>query len=315
MELEALEAIYGDDYKSLEPGSIFEITLVPEQGAGDDVNHVSIALKVVYTPTYPEAAPELAVRAVKRGALTDEGLAEIEQKLKDAASGDELLGTAMVYALAEICIEWLVENNKPEMTMHEEMMERLRKEEEAKAAAAQQSGGGAVDVSDGGGPTSLIAQHKKGQKGKSSGPDGSWRADAEASSGFDAGTHTPVTVESFAAFRKEWDAQRWAAKQAKLEEGRKKGGRNVAHADEGLTGRQLFERGGLSLIDTDAGALDEDEVDLMSAPREAAKEESGEQQQQAEGEGGASSGGVLASVGDEALFDADDDEDLPDDED
>ena len=193
-------------------------------------------------------------------------------------------------------------------------MERLRKEEEAKAAAAQQSGGGAVDVSDGGGPTSLIAQHKKGQKGKSSGPDGSWRADAEASSGFDAGTHTPVTVESFAAFRKEWDAQRWAAKQAKLEEGRKKGGRNVAHADEGLTGRQLFERGGLSLIDTDAGALEEDEVDLMSAPREAAKEESGEQQQ-AEGEGGASSGGVLASVGDEALFDADDDEDLPDDED
>ena len=90
MELEALEAIYGDDYKSLEPGSSFEITLVPEQGAGDDVNHVSIALKVVYTPTYPEAAPELAVRAVKRGALTDEGLAEIEQKLKDAASGDEL---------------------------------------------------------------------------------------------------------------------------------------------------------------------------------------------------------------------------------
>jgi len=70
----------------------------------------------------------------------------------------------------------------------------------------------------------------------------------------------------------------------------------------------------LSLIDTDAGALEEDEVDLMSAPREAAKEESGEQQQ-AEGEGGASSGGVLASVGDEALFDADDDEDLPDDED
>ena len=68
MEVEALEAIYMDDFKRLEDGAgalaAFEVTIVPEQGADDDVNHVSIAMHVAYTETYPEAAPELRVRAV-----------------------------------------------------------------------------------------------------------------------------------------------------------------------------------------------------------------------------------------------------------
>ena len=37
METQALEAIYGDDYKKLdEPPNAFEVTLVPEAGAGVD---------------------------------------------------------------------------------------------------------------------------------------------------------------------------------------------------------------------------------------------------------------------------------------
>ena len=112
MEQQALEAIYGDDYKKLDAGG-FEVMLVPEAGAGEDVNHVSVALHVTYTPTYPEAAPELSLRPVRRGGLTDELVAECEALLREAASSEELAGTAMVYALGEKCVEWLVELGDP----------------------------------------------------------------------------------------------------------------------------------------------------------------------------------------------------------
>ena len=111
MEIQALEAIYGDDFKRLDDGAglaKFEVTLVPEAGAGDDVNHVSVAVCVTFTPNYPEAAPELSVRAVRKGALTDELVAECEQLLRDEASSEELLGTAMIYAIAEKGQEWLI---------------------------------------------------------------------------------------------------------------------------------------------------------------------------------------------------------------
>ena len=171
-ELEALEAIYGDDFKKLDDSPpTFEVTLVPEAGAGEDVNHVSVALKVVYTPTYPEAPPELELRAVRRGGLTDEGLVECLQLVRDAASSDDVLGMAMVYTLAEKCIEWLVDHNKPEMDMHQEMMERLKME----SAKQQQDDDDAVDVSDGG-AKSLRDAHSKSRKGQAGGPEGTWRA-------------------------------------------------------------------------------------------------------------------------------------------
>ena len=314
MEVQALEAIYGDDYKKLDdPPNSFEVTLVPEAGADEDVNHVSIALRITYTPTYPEAAPELSVRPVRRGGLTDDGLAECEKLLREAAVSEEVLGTAMVYVLAEKCIEWLVEHNKPEMDMHTEMMERLKAQEVARGDDEEE-----VDVSDGaGGGRGKLREQAKGAR-KAGGTEGSWRADVNAGPA-DDGTHTPVTKESFALFRKEWEAQRAAAKEAKEKKLSKAAGRNAA-ADSYLSGRQLFERSGagaLDLIDADAGALEEGEDDVMCAPREAAEPPGGEGADES-GEGGGPSGSMdvalLDTVGDEALFE-DDDEDLPDDED
>jgi hypothetical protein len=77
MELQAIEAIYADDYKKLDEctaggTATFEVTLVPEAGAGEDVNHVCVAMRVAYTATYPEAPPELSLRAIRKGELTDE---------------------------------------------------------------------------------------------------------------------------------------------------------------------------------------------------------------------------------------------------
>lgn len=299
------------------------MTLVPEAGAGEDVNHVSVAMRVTYTPTYPEAPPDLSLRPVRRGGLTDEGISECEGLLREAAASEELLGTAMVYALAEKCIEWLAEHNTPEMDMHAEMMARHRAQEDAAAAQPGGDGEDAVDIGDGGG---ALRGRNRGT-GAAGGTEGSWRRDVggDAAATSPAGAYTPVTPETFAAFRKEWEAQRAAAKAAKRGTAAGKD-RNRATADDGLTGRQLFERGdGSTLIDSDAGALADGEEDVMSA-REAMEEDAaaaagvgaGAAAAQGEGDGGGESAGVttalLEQVGNAALFD-DEDEELPDDDD
>jgi hypothetical protein len=309
METQALEAIYGDEYKKCDDGG-FDVTLVPESGAGEDVNHISVALHVAYTPTYPEAAPELSVKIVRRGGLTDEMVGECEQLLREAAGSEELLGTAMVYALADKCIEWLVEHNKPEMDMHQEMMERLKKAQEA-------DDDGAVDVSEDGGAATSLRKGSKGGKGGKGGAEGTWRAEQGADAMAPDEVHTPVTPETFATFRKEWDVQRAAARANKLAGGSTARGRNVASADDGLSGRHLFERSGASLVDTDAGALDDGEEELMTT-RDATASEPSDAAAAGGAEGGTASSAepeaaLLAAVGDADLFD--EDEELPDDED
>ena len=101
MELQALEAIYMDDYTRIEGTEppAFELKVEPETGAGDDVNHVSAVLRIAYTSTYPETAPEIAVR--KTRGLEDGFVTQLEALLRDASQSEELLGTAMVYALVE----------------------------------------------------------------------------------------------------------------------------------------------------------------------------------------------------------------------
>lgn len=307
MELEALEAIYMDDYKKLDAPTAggtatFEVTLVPEAGADEDVNHVSVAMQVAYTPTYPEAPPELKVRAVRRGGLTDELLSELEAQLREAAASEELLGMPMVYALAEKAQEWLVEHNKPEMDMHTEMMQRL-------AAQAQDAPSEPVDVSDGGAEAASLRDQRKKRGGATDG-EGTWRADPLNQAL--TGNFTAVTPETFAAWRADFEARQ----AAKAETASGKGGSSQnkkAGVEEALTGRQLFERGGGGLLDADAGALEEGEEDLMSAPREGATAEGEGGAQAAEAAAAAEGGSVLEAVGDESLFD--DDDDLPDDED
>lgn len=322
MEVQALEAIYGDDYKRLEGDgpAAFEVTLVPEAGADETVNHVSVALKIVYSETYPEAVPaEISLRPVRRGALTDELIGECETLLRETAGSDELLGTAMVYMLAEKCIEWLVEHNQPELDMHQQMLQRLELEKAKQQAAS--GGGGAgedepVDVGDDagvGGKGGL--RRKKVELGDGTG--NAWRRDPDgpeydpvAEAAKKGVTYTPVTVESFAAWRKEWDAERALARAATVKGDK----RNVDVATDGLTGRMLFAEGGAAgLIAADAGALEEGEEDIMSAPRAAVDDAGGT----AGGGGGESSAGsnVLDAVGDDTLFDDEDLDDLPDDED
>mgnify|MGYP001273472050 CR=1 FL=1 len=172
----------------------FEITIVPETGG--DNNHVAAALKVKYSPTYPETPPVLHVRRVK--GINEEQVTELEELVRLEAENEDLLGCAMVYMLAEKMQEWLQENNEPEVRdMHSQMIKR----QQAEAAAAAEAQGGDDDEeeeqSQGGGRL----RDRKGPAG----PEGSWRA-STADTSFHVGV-TLVTAETFAAWRVEYDAE------------------------------------------------------------------------------------------------------------
>ena len=313
MELQALEAIYAGDFKQVgDAAGDFEITLVPEAGADEETNHVSIALHVTYTPTYPETAPTLGVRPVRMGGLTDPLLDECAALLREAAESEECLGTAMVYALVEKATEWLVEHNSPEMDMHTEMMMRLKAErgdapegegegEDEDDAAVQPAAGKGGRGGRGGG------KRGRGGGGGSGGPVGSWRADpAEAAAAGE--DYTPVTPESFAEWRLEWDAARLASKRAALEARAKSGGGAKSAAEGELTGRMIFESAGASegasMLLADAGELLDGEEDEMLGARDGAAAAGA-----AAGQADAGPSALLDEVGDEDLFD--EDEELP----
>lgn len=60
MELEALAAIYMDDYKRIDDGTgepTFELQLVPVTGGEN--NHVSLCLRVTFPASYPETSPPI----------------------------------------------------------------------------------------------------------------------------------------------------------------------------------------------------------------------------------------------------------------
>ena len=307
MELQAMEAIYADDYKKLDENTAggtatFEVTLVPEAGAGEDVNHVCVAMRVAYTATYPEAPPELSLRAIRKGELTDEMIADFEKLLREAAASEELLGTPMVYGLGEKVKEWLVEHNKPELDMHSQMMARL-----AAAQKAQAEDDEAVDLSDTGADGGSSTLRGKPRKPGGNEPEGSWRADPLQQAL--TGEYTPVTPETFKTWKADFDARQAAAAASSGKSGAGAG----AGGSSSLTGRQLFEgKGGLSLINSDGPALEDGEDDLMSS-RAADEDDDDDDEEDEDDDGGAAAAAVLDTVGDEALFD--EDEDLPDDED
>eukprot|EP00966_Prymnesium_polylepis_P294553 6801838-Prymnesium_polylepis.1 len=195
MELEALEAIYMEDYTRLEgvePPS-FELKLVPETGAGDDVNHVSIVLCVVYKPTYPEVPPELTVRPVR--GLDDTQVDELKNVVVEASQSEELVGTAMVYAIVERAQEWLVQHNMPEQDLHAQMMARLQ---EGGSSAAADDADGADDGRSSASQQSLREKAKASRKAGGI-PSDDWRADPANAAA--AATQTPVTPETFAVWR------------------------------------------------------------------------------------------------------------------
>ena len=233
--------------------------------------------------------------------LNDEQVGECEAMLRAAAASDELAGSAMVYSLAEQAQGWLRDRNEPEVDMHTAMLARQQ------ASAAACGGGEAECLADA--PSGGASGRRKGPEGVG---EGSWRADPAAAAL--GGAFTPVTPESFAAWRAEYDAEqkeRALERAAALSKRRGGGGGGGGGGGAvGQTGRQLFESKGAVLVAEDAGDLGEGEEDVMAARREGSDGAASEQEGEGEGELEAT---LLEAVGDANLFDDDDLDDLPDD--
>jgi len=128
MELEALEAMYMDEYKSIDATS-FSIRLVPVQGGTEEENHVVVDLVCKYTPKYPEELPDLSVKVVR--GLTDKQVVALTGVITVCA--EENIGMPMVYTITDVVVQWLLDNNRPmsDGSIFAEMQERERLKKEA----------------------------------------------------------------------------------------------------------------------------------------------------------------------------------------
>jgi len=122
LELEALESIF-EEGKELEKISPTEFLLKFKPFPQDEEeNHVGVILRIAYTDEYPETAPEWELKEMWENCMSDQKLADLKGKVEEAIESS--LGMAMVYTIAEICQDWLKENNVKALSMHEEMMKR-----------------------------------------------------------------------------------------------------------------------------------------------------------------------------------------------
>ena len=227
MELEALEAIYGDDYVPSSSGSGREgaVQLVPLPGEGEEENHVALTLSFLFPETYPDVVPEITLES-QRG-LKEDALNELRAKLKGEA--EESVGMPMIFNLAESAKEWLMERNiksEDSMSMHEQMVERQRKAKEKE-----------------------LAEQKKKEDEAAAARSG---ADKGGSGGNAAVMGTPVTRETFEAWKKAFDAEM-------LEKYPERRPENTGKP----TGRELFEK---NMANEDArDAAKEANVDALVA--------------------------------------------------
>ena len=180
--------------------------LIPCPGEGDDANHVSLTLRFVFPESYPDVVPSIDLSSGK--GLKDEALEELHAKL--ASEAEDSVGMPMIFNLAESAKEYLLENNvksEDTMSMHEQMVERKRRAKEAEDEAKRKA---------------EEAAEKAAAKERQKNGDAASRA----------ALGTPVTPESFAAWKQKFD-----------EEMRAKNPEVVDETQKGkLTGRQLFER-------------------------------------------------------------------------
>lgn len=155
LELEALTSIF-EEGKELEKLSDTEFLLKFKPFPQDEEeNHVGVTLRIAYTDEYPDTAPDWEVQDVV--GLGDPKLDELKGKIGEAIN--ESLGMAMVYTVAEMCQDWLKENNVKELSMHEQMMKRLGGDEEEQDDEEGESGD-EVDIAD------QLEQEWKGLKEK-----------------------------------------------------------------------------------------------------------------------------------------------------
>ncbi|KAG7393414.1 hypothetical protein PHYPSEUDO_009618 [Phytophthora pseudosyringae] len=251
MEVEALEAIYMDDFTKLSDKPLtYQVLVVPNQDGENNFGAlgcrccgfaiVALVLKAEIPETYPDVEPKIEV-VVKKG-LADSQVKEIKQVL--AQQVEENMGMAMMYTLSEAVREYLVENNREgnDGSEHQEMLRRmeLKKKKEDKVEADKLE------------EANASAEEKRSEfHGKD-------RVCLLSCDG------TPVTVEAFAVWKATFDAETTDTKNTSVKD----------EATAKLTGRQLWSKG---LITEDGAVEAEAEVEGEDADTNIEGEDAAEQ--------------------------------------
>lgn len=236
-EVEALKAIYPEEFESLtSKPTTFKIHLVPNPG-GSGENHVGVALLCEFPETYPDTVPVVKIE-VEKG-LGKKHSEELQELVNTRAT--ENIGTPSIYVLAEAVREWLLDNNiagqdgsmYAEMTRRMQMKDVKEKKMAEKAAAVAMADSEGVEIAVDPEEEERIRRRQAG---------------------------TPVTVESFLRWRAAFEEE-----QAIKSAASGSGGTEKDAQSEQPTGKQLFlsnRAGGLESEDTViAEAEDLEEVD------------------------------------------------------
>eukprot|EP00276_Gloeochaete_wittrockiana_P007861 CAMPEP_0184663200 /NCGR_PEP_ID=MMETSP0308-20130426/47021_1 /TAXON_ID=38269 /ORGANISM="Gloeochaete witrockiana, Strain SAG 46.84" /LENGTH=201 /DNA_ID=CAMNT_0027105765 /DNA_START=68 /DNA_END=673 /DNA_ORIENTATION=- len=119
MEIEALQAIFMDDFTMLEnEPPRFLVTVVGEDG------NTACSLIFTYTETYPEEVPHLYVKSVKN--VSEDQCTRLQEFLKTEATS--ILGMAMVHTLVQFARDWLAQHIGSEADARAKALEEERKQ-------------------------------------------------------------------------------------------------------------------------------------------------------------------------------------------
>ncbi|MFT7802001.1 eIF-2-alpha kinase GCN2 isoform X1 [Arapaima gigas] len=143
-ELEALAAIYGDDFHDIRTTQPWKVVRRPPEvhlslrpkglGYGQE-SYVKVDLEVKCLPAYPDVPPKLELKNAK--GLSNENLQNLQAELDKLAA--ERCGEVMIFELADFVQSFLSEHNvPPPRSFHEEMLKNHQKQQERLAKEEQQ---------------------------------------------------------------------------------------------------------------------------------------------------------------------------------
>jgi len=318
-EVEALEMIFEDKLTITKADAprIIDIRLCPLPDEGEEANHVAVTLRMVHTASYPDSGPILELHDVK-------GLSDVlqEELLRvGRSSAEEMEGMPVGMAVAEAVREWLEEHNEPpsDGSMYAQMMDReKRRLDESRRATAKVERRAAIDAE-------FEASRAKAGIDR--------HMDHESLSALAASHGTPVTAETFAAWRAAFAAEVSERALASLEAASGKGGAAAASASAAVAAAAAGPLGGPAIAVEGMGAIG---MTLLLREQEAAVGKSGRELFQdsstiraaeadevaaaaaalrageaEDAEDEAAAAAAAAAIGDAAVF-LDDDEDLSD---
>jgi len=245
LELEALTSIF-EEGKEFEKVSDTEFKLKFKPFPNDEQeNHVSVTMRIAYTDTYPETAPDWELQDA---VMNDDKLKDLKSKIEETIESS--LGMAMVYTVAEMCQEWLKENNLKELSMHEQMMKRQGGDEEEEEDDDE-------DIDD----EEIDRLEEEEWKGLASKPE--------------VAEKDRITVDLFNEWKKNFDLEMIALGTLKREESKGQSGKQYFLAQQAAAEDGSAKKDDAPLVYNAAlfGEEDEDDLDDMSGDEEDEEED------------------------------------------